>query len=183
MVCVSVCGQDKCTERPKTNSDVFPQTLPSFRDSISLWILVLTVSIALLPTKPQGPSCLHPTQARELQAQSTRSPFLHGWQESCDLGVPQAFHWDVIQGSLTAETSCVFQRDADCREDPHPTPVVLCMNPHIHTFLWGQFRLNTSWKASWVRLQRRPSCSSSQPQHLARTSCLCLVTLAYRFWF
>lgn len=134
MVCVSVCGQDKCTERPKTNSDVFPQTLPSFRDSLSLWILVLTASIALLPTKPQGPSCLHPTQARELQAQSTRSPFLHGWQESCDLGVPQAFHWDVIQGSLTAETSCVFQRDADCREDPPPHTSSALYEP-THSYL------------------------------------------------
>lgn len=134
MVCVSVCGQDKCTERPKTNSDVFPQTLPSFRDSVSLWILVLTASIALLPTKPQGPSCLHPTQARELQAQSTRSPFIHGWQESCDLGVPQAFHWDVIQGSLTAETSCVFQRDADCREDPPPHTSSALYEP-THSYL------------------------------------------------
>lgn len=154
------------------------------QDGVSLWILVLTASIALLPTKRQGPSCLHPTQAQELQAQSTRSPFLPGWQESCDLGVPQAFQW-MWSRALWLRRHPVYSKGVQIAEKtpPHPTPVVLCMNPHIHTFLWGQFRLNTSWKASWVRLQRWPSCSSSQPQHLAHTSCLCLLNLAYRFWF
>lgn len=104
------------------------------QDGVSLWILVLTASIALLPTKRQGPSCLHPTQAQELQAQSTRSPFLPGWQESCDLGVPQAFQW-MWSRALWLRRHPVYSKGVQIAEKTPPPHTSSALYEPTHSYL------------------------------------------------
>lgn len=180
--CVYPCVDRTNARRgQRPTSDVFPQTLPR-------WCLSLdpgTHSLNSLAAHQAPGAILSPPYPGKGTTSTVNTfTFLTWVARVLWPGRPPSLPLGCDPGLFDCkDILCIPKGCRLPRRPPHPTPVVLCMNPHIHTFLWGQFRLNTSWKASWVRLQRWPSCSSSQPQHLAHTSCLCLLNLAYRFWF
>lgn len=181
--CVCPCVDRTNVRRgQRPTSDVFPQTLRSFQDGVSLWTLVLTASVALLPTKPQGPSCFHPMQARELQTQSTHSPFLHGWQEPYELGNPHTFHWDVIQGSDCKDILCIPK---GCRlpRKPHPSHHSTLYEPTNLYLSLGSVQAQHFLKGFLRSPSEKTLLFFLSTITLGTHFLLCLLTLTYRFLF
>lgn len=162
-VCVSMCGQDKCAERPKTNLRCFSSDIAK----LSRWCLSLDPGTrgfnSLAAYQAPGAVLSPPYTGTGITNTVNTFTFLTWVARALWAGHPPHLPLGCDPGLFDCkDILCIPKGCRLPRKPPTPT-VVLCMNPQIYTFLWGQFRLNASWKASWVCLQRRPSCSSSQP--------------------